>query len=383
MKVYFVSGEPSGDILAAGLMKALRRKDPQVEFVGVGGESMEALGFKSLFNISELAVMGIFEVLPRLFLILRRMREVIQQIKDEQPDVIVTVDSWGFVSTLLGKLKKEGIKIPKVHYVAPQVWAWKKGRAKKVAKLTDRLLTLLPNEPAYFEKYGLKCDFVGHPVVENTAHLPEDHADFYREYQIPQDRLIVCILPGSRKGEVSRLVPVFQDALARLQKQHPKIFVLLPTVDTVAQQVAAAFEKTAIPFRLLGGQQNRYRAFQISRVAMAASGTVSLELTACRTPHIIAYTFSTLTNWFAKLMVKIKYVNLINILADREIIPEFLVDRCRGDLIADKIEELIEDPETARQQQNDAQVSLQKLRLPHILPSDRAAEVVLEMANRG
>lgn len=382
MKIYFISGEPSGDLLAAGLMKALRRKDPDTEFAGVGGESMKALGLNSLFDISEIAVMGFFEVLPRLPLILKRIRQVIQDIKEQQPDVIVTVDSWGFVSALLGKLKKQGIDIPKVHYVAPQVWAWKKGRAKKVAQLVNRLLTLLPNEPAYFEKHGLKCDFVGHPVIENTAGLSDDSTAFRTEYGIPENSLIVSVLPGSRRSEISRLIPVFKGAIQLLAQKHPNLFVVIPTVQTVASEVESAFSDLGVPYRVLNGQQTRYRAFKASRIAIAASGTVSLELIACRTPHLIAYTFNPFTNFLAKIFIKIKYANLINLLADKEIIPEFLAERCRADLVGAKALELIDNPQMAQEQQTAAQLGLQMLRLPDILPSDKAAEVVMEMVRK-
>jgi lipid-A-disaccharide synthase len=174
LKIYLIVGEPSGDILASRLIKAICAKHPGAEFFGIGGETMKAEGFNSLFNIKDLSVMGLMEVIPKLPVILRRRKEVLCDIENLQPDVIVTVDSWGFVNSILKNLKKRGNKVPKVHYVAPQVWAWKKGRAKKAAQIMEHLMTLLPYEPPYFEKYGLDCTFVGHPVIENTANLPTD-----------------------------------------------------------------------------------------------------------------------------------------------------------------------------------------------------------------
>ncbi|MDR3245192.1 MAG: lipid-A-disaccharide synthase [Prevotellaceae bacterium] len=377
MKIYFVTGEPSGDLLASSLMKALKDSVPDVKFYGVGGETMKSYGFESLFNMGELTVMGFFEVAPRLPQILKRIKQTVSDIEKINPDLIITVDSWGFVSVLLSRLKKKNITIPKLHYVAPQVWAWKKGRAKNVAKLTDRLMTLLPNEPEYFEKYGLKCDFVGHPVVENHADSI-DVTDFRTRYNIPTEANIFSVLPGSRNSEVKRLIPVFKEAIDILSKKIDNLFVVIPTVETVADEVRKAFENKDVPCRIITGRTERYAAFKQSVAAIAASGTVSLELASCKTPHLIAYKFGALTNFLAGIFVHVKYANLINMLCDEEIIPEFTLEKCRGDLIAAKAFELT-DSAIAEKMTSAATEGLRKLRLPDILPSKRAAEIVMEM----
>jgi lipid-A-disaccharide synthase len=379
MKIYFVTGEPSGDLLASSLMKALKEKAPDVEFYGVGGETMQSYGLKSLFSMAELTVMGFFEVIPRLPLILKRIKQTVADIEKVTPDIIITVDSWGFTGTLLARLKKANIGIPKLHYVAPQVWAWKKGRAKDTAKLTDRLMTLLPHEPEYFEKYGLKCDFVGHPVVENR--VEEIDADgFRKKYGIPDNANIISVLPGSRNSEVKRLIPVFRDVIDMLSTKTENLFAVIPTVETVIDEVSKAFADSNIPYRIVTGRMERYAAFRQSMVAIAASGTVSLELASCETPHIVAYKFSPLTNFLADIFVKVKYANLINLLCDREIIPEFMLDKCRANLIAPKVLELT-DRKIAENMIRETGEGLQKLRLPDILPSEKAAEIVLEMIN--
>ncbi|MDR2424161.1 MAG: lipid-A-disaccharide synthase [Prevotellaceae bacterium] len=375
MKVYFVTGEPSGDLLASSLMKSLKNRSSDVQFFGVGGETMKDQGLDSLFNMSELSVMGFFEVLPRLPLIMKRIKQTVADIERVAPDIIITVDSWGFVGELLGRLRKKNIQIPKIHYVAPQVWAWKKGRAKKVAKLTDCLLTLLPYEPQYFEKYGLKCHFVGHPVVENNMD-DVDANKFRKRHNIPEDAEIYTVLPGSRISEVKRLVPVFKKALDLIAQKTGDFFIVVPTVETVVDEIKKAFDDTNC--RIVAGRSERYAAFKASKAAIAASGTVSLELVACGTPHIIAYKFNTVTNFFADIIVKIKYVNLINILCDREIIPEFTLDECRADLIAAKIIEL-KDKSIARAMMNDAAEGFRKLSPSDMHPSERAAEIVCQM----
>jgi lipid-A-disaccharide synthase len=377
MKIYFVTGEPSGDLLASSLMKALIRKTPDVEFYGIGGETMKSYGLKSLFNMAELTVMGFFEVVPRLPLILKRIKQTVADIEKVNPDILITVDSWGFVKVLLSRLKKKNTTVPKLHYVAPQVWAWKKGRAKNVAKLVDRLMTLLPYEPQYFEKYGLKCDFVGHPVVENRIEEIDD-GNFRTKYNIPSNACILSVLPGSRNSEIKRLVPVFKSAINMLSTKIDNLFVVIPTVETVADEVGKAFENSPVPCRIIMGRDERYAAFKQSTAAIAASGTASLELASCNTPHIVAYRFNPLTNFLADIFVKVEYANLINLLCNKEIIPEFMLDECRADLIAAKTFELM-DAKTGEKIIRETGEGLQKLRLPNILPSEKASEIVIEM----
>jgi lipid-A-disaccharide synthase len=377
-KVYLIAGEPSGDLLGGRLMAALRRQRPDLAFAGVGGELMQEHGLRSLFPIAHISVMGFFEVLPRLRRILRLIRRTADDIRRTQPDVIVTIDSWGFVSRVLKRLKREGVATPKVHYVAPQVWAWKKGRAKKVPKLVDHLMTLLPFEPQLFEKHGLRCTFVGHPVMESAAGITSDSAAFRRQHGVAPEREILCVLPGSRHSEVSRLAPVFADALKLFTEKHPNVHLVLPTVEAMAHEVKAHFSRVHLPHTLVHGQRQRYGAFTASKLAVAASGTVSLELAACGTPHLIAYTFSRLTNAVANLLVHVRFANLINILAQREIIPEFTTSRCRADLIAAKMLELWEGNSLREQQAAAARSELNKLKPPGMMPSEAAARVVAE-----
>ena len=377
--VYIIAGEPSGDLLASRLMRALRDRDPHIRFTGMGGETMSALGFESLFDISDISVMGILEVLPRLRLIMKRLKQVTADIIEKQPDVLVTVDSWGFVHQVLGRLKKKGITVPKVHYVAPQVWAWKKNRAKTVPKLVDRLMTLLPYEPPYFEKYGLQCDFVGHPVIENTANLKNDTIAFKEKYNIPEQCTLISILPGSRHSEVSRLIPIYKEVLDKLKKTYPDLFIVIPSVAAIADEIKAAFADFDIPLRIILGQYERYAAFQASVFAIAASGTVSLELVACGAPHIITYKFGYITNTLLERFAGTRYANLINILANRHVIPEFVLRHCCEELITPAVLDFMQHPERGKAQVEEAQKYLLKLDPTNTKPSEKAAAVVLSM----
>ena len=376
--VYIIAGEPSGDLLASRLMQALRDKHPDIRFAGMGGETMTALGFESLFDISEISVMGILEVLPKLRLIMRRMNQVMADIREKRPDVLVTVDSWGFVHQVLSRLKKEGNPVPKVHYVAPQVWAWNRGRAKTVAQLVDRLMTLLPYEPPYFEKYGLHCTFVGHPVIENTAGLMNDAAAFKEKYGIPQQCTLMSVLPGSRHSEIKRLIPVFKQVLRKLNKTFPDLYLVIPTVASISRDVESAFADLETPHCVIIGQYERYAAFQSSVFALAASGTVSLELTACGTPHVITYRFGFVLNKMLKHFAGTKYANLINNLADKFVIPECILENCRETLITPAILHLMQHPEKAQAQVDEARQYLLKLKPGNAMPSEKVAEVVLD-----
>jgi lipid-A-disaccharide synthase len=294
--------------------------------------------------------------------------------------VLVTGDSWGFVHQLLNRLSKRGIAVPKIHYVAPQVWAWKRGRAKTVARLVDHLMTLLPNEPPYFTKYALPCTFVGHPVIENTSNINIDSPAFRSRHNIPQNCTLLCVLPGSRQSEIARIAPIFKDIIKGILKHFPDLFVVIPSVETMAARVQASFADCAAPLCVVTGQSERYAAFCASTCAVAASGTVSLELTACGTPHVVAYKFGTVTNVLARLFVRphLPLVNLINLLQVKEIIPEWILYDCKTNYILPRILDLMHNPDRCAAQIADAQKSLQMLRSADMLPSQKAAEVVIE-----
>ena len=376
--VYFVVGESSGDLLASRLMQELQNIDPTISFAGTGGETMAEKGFQSLFDISDISVMGVLEVLPKLNLIMRRLNQVDDDINEKRPDVIVTVDSWSFVRQLLERLKKQGNNTPKIHYVAPQVWAWNKGRVKVVAKLIDRLMTLLPFEPYFFAIHGVKSTFVGHPVSEYTSGRLTNTDAFKTKYNIPEKCTMVSVLPGSRQSEIKRLIPVFKQTLKSIKQEFPDLFIVIPSVAAIAKKVETAFSGFDVPHRIIIGQNDKYDAFRSSVFAIAASGTVSLELTACGTPHVIAYSFGFISNRIAKLFAGTKYANLINIIAQKFIIPEFVLENCREKLITPKVLDLMQNPEKAKAQIDEALIYLEKLLPDGKTPSRKAAETVFE-----
>lgn len=378
LKVYLITGEPSGDLLGSRLMRALKKQTKnKVKFCGIGGETMEKEGLVSLFDISDLAVMGILEVIPSIPKILRHMNEIEADIAIQKPDIIVTIDSYSFSARIHERLKKAGCVIPHVHYVAPQVWAWKAGRAKKVAAFMDHLFCLLPNEPAYFTPYGMASTFVGHPVVEGGA-AKGNGRSFRKKYLISQKTVLVCMLPGSRKNEIRYLLPIFKDAVEKLAEKYPDICVVVPTVRTVQKEVKAALKEWGIDFLVVEGEEERYDAFAACDVAVAASGTVSLELSMASVPHLIAYKVNKITGIIVRRLLKIKYVNLINILANKEIIPELLQENCTSDKICQKLVYLLTHKNPMMQR------GLCALGAGgSVTPSEKLAQKLIEMVKKG
>ncbi len=378
LKIYMVTGEPSGDLLGSRLMHALKN-EADVSFAGVGGESMQAEGMKTLFPISDLAVMGIFEVIPHLPKILGRIKQTLDDIEAKKPDIVVTVDSWSFSKQIHLGLIKRGIKVPHIHYVAPQVWAWKSSRAKQIKKWVDHLLMLLPFEAKYFAPYGVAYTYVGHPVIEGGSDKG-NAARFVTMHNLSQKDFILTILPGSRKTEIKYLLPVFEQVVEKMAQLHPNLKVVLPTVETVKDKIEKAIAHWKVPVLIVTGEMARYDAFAASTMALAASGTVSLELAMAGTPHIIAYKMNKLTGWVAGYLLrkKIKYVNLINILSDEQIIPECLQDACNLDKIMLELDKL--QGQGGKAQMQKARKALEMLGAGEALtPSQKAAKEVLKI----
>lgn len=376
---FLVACEPSGDLLGARLMAALKHLlNGNVRFEGVGGERMQAEGMKPLFQQSELALFGLFELLPKIPHVLKRLAETIAAAKRIRPDAVVTIDGPDFSFRLAKALKGEGI--PLIHYVAPTVWAWRPGRAKKVAKIYDHLLAILPFEPPYFEKVGLPCTFVGHTVMEQGADKG-DIERFYIDMQIPRNMKIITVLPGSRRSEIKRLAPIFAETLKQLQPMTEGFKVIVPTIPQVLDYLGPYIKNWPIKPLVVLGDQQKYDAFAASHVALAASGTVALELALAGTPHIIAYKLNALTVLLYRWLIKVKFANLTNLLLNRLVVPEFLQQFCTPEAMSKKLFELWSDA-GARNTQRKAFDEIKTMLVNGDMPlSEKAARVVCEVAN--
>ena len=347
--IYLIAGEPSGDMLGARLMAALKSEtDNKIHFTGVGGPEMQAEGLDSLFPMNELAIMGIAEVVPRLPSLIHRIRQTADDIKSTRPDALVTIDSPDFSFRVAKRVT--GQDIPLIHYVAPTVWAWRAGRAAKIAKFLDHLLVLLPFEPPYFEKEGLSSSFVGHPVVEGPAMRADGNA-FRERHGISPSETVILALPGSRRGEVTRHLPVFEQTLDQVRAEIGEFRLIALTTSTVADLVKSETSHWSLPPVLINDPTQKYDAMASANVALAASGTVALELAATGTPAVIAYKVNALTAWLAKRLIKVRFANLINLILGREAIPEHIQENCKPDILAPELLEILGTPEIADQQQ--------------------------------
>lgn len=375
---FIVACEPSGDLLGARLMQALRKKlQGKVNFAGVGGERMQAEGMQPLFHQSELALFGLFELVPKIPRVLYRLHQTAKAVKAMKPAALITIDGQDFSARLAKQCK--GLGIPLIQYVAPTVWAWREGRAKKCAGLYDHMLTLFPFEPSYFVKEGLPTTFVGHCVLENGVEQG-DAARFRTAHNIPADKQIISILPGSRRSEIKRLAPVFGAVLARLKDSLDNPVIVVPTVPQIHDYLMAFVKEWPVQPIILMDDVGKYDAFAASNIALAASGTVTLELALAGLPHVLAYKMHPFTVMIYRHLIKVKYAGLINLLFNRLVVPEFLQQNCTAEALAKSMETLWAD-EAARAAQKQAFLNMRgMLTAGGQLPSAVIAQTVCEVA---
>lgn len=386
MKRFFlIAGEPSGDALGGALMAGLRAElGDQVEFMGVGGPLMQAQGLQSLFPMEELSVMGIVEVLPKYNALMRRINQCADMVVAEKPDALITIDAPDF-SLRVAKRVKAASDVRTVHYVAPTVWAWRAGRARKMAPIIDHVLALFPFEPPYMEAEGMQCDFVGHPVAAVEQPSDADIAQLRSELGFAPESKILLVLPGSRKAEVGRLAPIFGEALKPVLARHPSLRVLVPAAPSVIDAVkAAAATWPGAPVVLdpsgLNADQAEARkrtAFAAGSVALAASGTVSLELAAAGVPMVVAYDMNWISRKIIESLAKIDTVTLTNIITGEKAVPECIGARCKPDLISGALLELLDDPQARATQVAAAAEAMHLLGKGGDAPGLRAARAVL------
>jgi lipid-A-disaccharide synthase len=383
LRIFLVAGEASGDLLGASLMRALKARRPDVTFFGVGGKNMRAEGLESLFPMEELSVMGLAEVLPRLFKIMSRIRQTRKAILKVKPHVVVTIDSPDFCFRVVKQVKAHSKNIPCVHYVAPSVWAWRPKRAEKIAHFLDHILTLLPFEPPYFTRHGLAATFVGHPVVEKTDSRG-DGARFRGKYGLKQNQPVFCMLPGSRMSELSRLLDKFCETADIVLRHRHQAVIVIPTLPHLKPFIEKFFTGKGINPIVVTEDQDKYDSFAAGTAALAASGTVTLELAMADTPHIIAYKLNPASAWVAKHLVKTPYVNLINILLRRPVVPELLLEDCEPQPMSRALLRLMDDRDARGRQLMDFREALIKIGLGDPLsPGEKAAEAVLGVAGQG
>jgi lipid-A-disaccharide synthase len=371
--IYLVAGEASGDALGARLMAAISARRPDAAFAGVGGEQMATMGLTTLFPMRDLALMGLLEVLPRLWQLRQRLQQTVEDIAARRPNVVVTIDSPGFSLRILNKIRPLGVK--RVHYVAPQVWAWREGRARHYPGLWDQLLCLLPFEPAFFARYALPATFVGHPVLESGADRG-DAERFRAAHGIGVDARVLTFMPGSRRTEVARLLPVLGETLRSLPGDLVPVVPLAGPVAEVVREGTRRWRRQPI---LVGDEQEKYDAFAASSVALTKSGTSTLELAMASVPMVVTYRINPISAVIARRLVKVRYASIINLIAAREVIPELIQGACTPQRLSQTVRSLLDDTAIAQAQRTAAHAVLDRLRPNAGTASDAAADAVLKV----
>ncbi|EDP63760.1 Lipid-A-disaccharide synthase [alpha proteobacterium BAL199] len=384
--IYLMAGEASGDVLGAGLMRSLRAATGgHVRFAGLGGDAMTAEGLASLFPISQMAVMGIVEILPKAPMLLRRVRQTADDAWDQQPSAVVSIDSKAFTMRVQKRLfqrreKAGGVGPKLIHWVPPTVWAWRPGRAAVIAQHLDHLMTLFPFEPPYFEQHGLETTFVGHPAARQPT---GNGAAFRGRFRLPKKAPVLGVMPGSRPGEVKRLMPVFREVVTRLAGRYPSMQVVIPTVPLVADAIRDETRDWRAPVTVVQDAKYKYDAFAACTAALAASGTVTLELTIAGVPTVVAYRVNALSAAIARRLIDPEAIVLTNKLMGRRVVPQFIQDDCTADRLTVAVERLFDDPRARAEQAAASEATRSMLLADGEDPSDRAARTVLDVAGIG
>lgn len=379
--IFIIAGEASGDQLGADLMASLREQG-NVRFAGIGGTAMAAQGLTSLFPMDELSIMGIMGIVRQLPHLLRRISFTVQTIQQMKPDVVVTIDAQEFSYQVMKRLHQLPERPHLIHYVAPTVWAWRPGRARKISAVVDRLLCLYPFEPPYFEKHGLKSTFVGHPVTKE------------RIAKARRDKDLVCVLPGSRRSEIQALLPIFGQTVALLQQERPNVKVVIPTLSSRQALIEEGTQNWPMDVHIVVGDEARRAAFQKASVALAASGTVALQLAAANLPFVIAYKIGKVQEWIGWMIIKTPWACMVNILmgfhtlgsgwqkAKDPWIPEFLQDKCTPENLKGALLRLLEDSKARHSQEESMGIAIDLLEAePHVAAKSVLEEAVLQCSS--
>lgn len=344
LTVALVAGETSGDILGAGLIRSLKKHHPNIQFVGIAGPQMQAEGCKAWYEMEELSVMGIVEVLGRLRRILAIRRDITKRLIELKPDIFIGIDAPDFNLSLEGKLKQAGIKT--IHYVSPSVWAWKQKRVFKIKRNTNLILAFLPFEKAFYDKFDVPCRFIGHKMADDIP-LEPDQTAMRQQLGIPLDCQCLALLPGSRHAEVTLLSEPFLKAAQLLRDKFPDLHIVVPLANEKRRQEFERIKAEIAPqlnVQLLDGHARE--AMIASNAAILASGTVALECMLAKCPMVVGYKMKAFTFWLAKKLIKTPYVSLPNILAGKEIVPELLQHDCTPENIANHVLPFLESDNT-------------------------------------
>jgi lipid-A-disaccharide synthase len=383
-RIFIVAGEQSGDQLGAKLMTALRaNSETPILFSGVGGEAMEAAGLRSIFPLSDVAVMGPLAILARLPKLVRRVYQAVDAGLKAEPDGVIIIDSPEFTHPIAKRIRKRKPNVPIIGYVSPSVWAWRPGRAKKMRPYVDHLLAILPFEPEAHQRLdGPPCTYVGHPLIEKLGWIEGlDKAELAARLGLDPAKPVLIVLPGSRPTEVRQLMHPFGETAGALNERIGPLEIIVPAVASVRQLIEEALAGWPVQPHLISGEADKFKAFRLANAALAASGTVTLELGLAGTPMVVAYK----VDWLAsqlRFLLKVQSIVLANLVIGENVFPEFIQEDCEPEKLASALAPLVSDTPERRRQLEGLQTIAKKMALDHGTPSERAAETAMAVIEK-
>ena len=371
-KIFILTGEPSGDKLASKVIANLKKINPSVDYLSVGGENLKSLGIKSIFDLKEITYLGFTNVFLNLFKINKKINQTIKAVIDYNPDILFTVDSPDFTLRVAKKVKRINSKIKTIHYVAPQVWVWREGRVKKIKKFIDHILLLFNFEKKYFEKEQVSCEFVGHPLLENKEQSRIDINQI-----LGKNNALISVFAGSRESEIKLLMPILLDFIKLMKQKYSDMTYVFHSTKNFSQlQQSLIKEKNLSNCEVISDDKIKSHILQKSIFAVTKSGTVSLEISNAKIPSIVFYKMGYINFLIVKSLVKTKYANIINFAANEEIIPELLQSKCNAKNIFDHVDSFLENPDKINKQVEKVQSILNKLKTDK--PSSELASLALD-----
>ncbi len=372
-KIFILTGEPSGDKLAAKVISKLKTKETNVTYLSLGGEELKSIGINSIANLSEVTYLGFTNVLLNIFKIKRKINETTKKILDFKPDILFSVDSPDFTLRVAEKVKRNSPNIKTIHFVAPQVWVWREGRVKKIKKFIDHILLLFEFEKKYWEKENVSCEFVGHPLLENSKETKIDINQI-----IEKNKAIISIFPGSRESEVKTLTPILIEFIELMNTKYNDFLYIFHSTKSQRSNLEELIKKSQIKnFEIISDEKIKDHILQKSVFAVSKSGTISLEICKKKIPSVIIYKMNFLNFLIVKSLVKIKYANIFNIAANQMIIPELLQSKCNSKEIFNVVSSFLEDHNKIKKQIFNIEKILKSFRTTN-LPTDLVANILKE-----
>ena len=370
-KVFILTGEPSGDKLASKVIADLKKINPNIEYLSVGGENLQALDIKSIYDLKEITYLGFTNVILNIFKISKKINKTVKAIIEYNPDVLFTVDSPDFTLRVVEKVKKLNSKIKTIHYVAPQVWVWREGRVKKIKNFIDHILLLFNFEKKYFEKENISCEFVGHPLLQDKEETKIDINQIIRK-----NKALISIFSGSRKSEIVVLMPILLDFIKLMNEKYTDMIYVFHSTKEYSQLIQSFIKNSGLSnCEIISDNKIKSHILQKSVFAVAKSGTVSLEISNAKIPSIILYKMNFINFLIVKSLVKTKYANIINFAANEEIIPELLQSNCNPKNIFKNVSNFLENPNKIKEQVDKVQNILNEFKTK--VPSSELASLSL------